>query len=150
MKSERKQLLEKIMVSMGELHRCFATTRDSFLAQFKLSRPQMDLLFSLKRGQRSTGELAKLFSVTSSAVSQMVDQLEAKGLVERASDTHDRRITYIKLADKTHKVFESVRGKFIDHLGERFSSISDEELATLLNILIKTVDGIGKETTWKK
>jgi len=138
------------MSSMGELQRSFATSRDGFLAQFKLSRPQMDLLFSLKHNQLSTGELAKKFSVTSSAVSQMVDQLERKGMVQRVPDQNDRRITYVKLADETRKVFENMRNKFITHFGERFSDIDNNELEALLAILTKTVNSIGKETAWKK
>ena len=150
MKYTRKQLLEMIMSNLGSLHRSFATTRDGFLANFKLSRPQVDLLFSLKHGQRSTGELAKHFSVTSSAISQMVDQLETKGLVERLADSKDRRITYVKLADTTHEVFEKMRSKFINHLSQRFEDVSIEELEALLKILSKIVDNVGKDTTWKR
>ncbi len=150
MESHRKQLLEQIMSSMGELHRCFATSRDSFLATFNLSRPQMDLLFSLKHGSKTTGQLAKRFSITSSAVSQMVDQLETKGLVERINDTKDRRVTNVKLAPEAVKVFQSVRNKFISHLKERFTNVTNDELETLLNILTKTVNNIEKDTAWKK
>src|SRR4051812_41409175 len=106
MELSRKQLLEKVLANIGELHRCFATSRDGFLAQFELSRPQMELLFSVKHGQRSTGELAKAFSITSSAISQMVDQLERKKLVERVHNPDDRRVTYIKLAHQASKAFQ--------------------------------------------
>lgn len=150
MKLERKQLLERILASIGELHRCFATSRDGFLAQFELSRPQMELLFSLKHGERSTGEIAKRFSITSSAVSQMVDQLERKKLVERFQKSDDRRVTYIKLAHQARQVFEKMRSKYINHLSSRFTDISDEELETLLHILEKTINHVGKDTTWKK
>ena len=150
MDSERKKLLEQIMTSMSELHRCFATARDGFLAQFKLSRAQMELLLSLKHGKRTIGDLAKNFSITSSAVSQMVDQLERKGLVERNSDPQDRRVTHIKLAKEPTKVFQDVRNKFTTHLSERFSGITKDELETLLAILNKTVNHVGKEATWKK
>ena len=150
MELSRKQLLEKIMANMGELHTCIASSRDGFLAQFELSRPQMELLFSVKHTARSTGELAKMFNITSSAVSQMVDQLERKQLVERVRDHTDRRVTYVKLADEAHKEFNVFRAKFIDRLSERFTSVTDDELVTLQNILTKTIDHLKKETLWKK
>lgn len=150
MEIQRTQLLEQIMASMGELHRCFATTRDGFLAQFKLSRPQMEVLIALKQRPYSTGELAKEFSISSSAVSQMVDQLENKELVERRRDQQDRRKTTIQLAPQTRTVFNNVRGKFINHLGKRFTDISNAELETLLKIVTKTANRVGKDTTWKK
>lgn len=145
MESSRKQLLEKIASNMGELHRCVATSRDGFLAQFELSRPQMELLFSIKHEARSTGELAKLFNITSSAISQMVDQLERKALVERFRDHEDRRITYVKLAPEARKEFNSFRDKFILRLSERFNSITNSELETLLKITTKTLNHLEKE-----
>lgn len=150
MEPTRKQLLEKLLSDIGELHRCIGTSRDGFLAQFKISRPQMELLFSLRSGQKTTGELAKNFSITSSAISQMVDQLERKKLVERTNDVHDRRVTYIKLADQTRLVFEDMRAKYIAHLGERFADIGDEELERLSAILQKTIENVGKDQLWKK
>lgn len=149
MELHRKQLFEKVLANIGELHRCFATSRDSFLAQFKLTRPQMELLFSIKHGKLSTGEIAKRFSVTSSAVSQMVDQLERKKLVERIQDPNDRRITYIGLATEARKVFEAMRTKYIQHLSSRFTEVSDSELETLHTILEKTINNVGKDTAWK-
>ncbi len=110
----------------------------------------MELLFSLRSGQKTTGELAKNFSITSSAISQMVDQLERKKLVERTNDVHDRRVTYIKLADQTRLVFEDMRAKYIAHLGERFADIGDEELERLSAILQKTIENVGKDQLWKK
>ncbi len=145
MELRRRQLLEQIMLSMGKLHRSFATTRDGFLAQFSLSRPQMDLLMAIKHCPLSTGDIAKRFAITSSAVSQMVDQLESKKLVERVASQTDKRVSMVKLAGETHKVFEDMRNKFVDHLDLRFASISNQEFETLLDILNKTVDQISQE-----
>ncbi len=141
----RKQLLENIMGAIGELHRHFATSRDVFLAKFKLTRPQMELLFSIKHAQLSTGELAQRFGITSSAVSQMVDQLERKKLVQRVSKPGDRRVTYVTLAPQAHKQFEKLRTQFTEHLSQRFESLTTKELETLLHILTKTVKTMEKE-----
>lgn len=150
MNKSRKDLIEKIMGSIGELHRCFATSRDSYLAQFKLNRPQLELLFSLKHGPRTTGELARQFSVSSSAVSQMVDQLERKKLVERSSGSKDRRVTNVSLAPDAKAQFVKLRNQFIEHLSGRFTDIDNTELESLLKVLTKTVDHLEKEKIWKK
>lgn len=150
MDKSRKLLLEQIMRSIGEFHRCFATSRDSFLAQFQLSRSQMELLIALKHRSSTTGELADKFSVTSSAITQMVDQLETKKLVTRYRDQADKRVTCIRLAPEAKKYFEAVRNQFIEHLGQRFESISNQELETLQTILKKTINTVEKDTKWKK
>jgi DNA-binding MarR family transcriptional regulator len=138
-KSPRKQLLEEIFVSMGELQRCFATSRDSFLAQFKLSRPQLELLFSLKHGPSSTKDLAETFGISSSAVSQMIDQLEKKELVERFNNNLDRRVTYVKLGGKAQKEFKAFKLKFIEQLNSRFTNVSQTNLANLDKILKRII-----------
>ncbi|MFO0971435.1 MAG: MarR family transcriptional regulator [Candidatus Saccharimonadales bacterium] len=150
MENTRKQLLEKIVFNIGELQACMATSRDGFLARFELSRAQMELLFSIKHSPRSTGELARLFNITPSAVSQMVDQLERRLLVERRTDTNDRRVTLVQLADEAKEQFNSFRQQFIDELSVRFDAVSNGELRTLEKILEKTITSLKKENLWKK
>ncbi|MCA9309487.1 MarR family transcriptional regulator [Candidatus Saccharibacteria bacterium] len=143
--NKRKELFEHIMLAMSELHRRFATQRDSFLAQFNISRPQLDVLFAVKHSSPTTGELAGLFSVTPSAVSQMVDQLEQKGLVTRILDQDDKRVTRVQLAPDTRKAFKDMRDQFVSHLSNKFCTVSDTELETLLQILNKTINQVDKE-----
>lgn len=150
MENKRYKLLEQIMFNLGGLHRTFATTRDGFLAKFNLSRPQMELLYSLKYGAKTTGELAKTFSVTSSAVSQMVDQLVIKGLVERISNPDDRRVTNVQVAPEAVTVFQKVQDEYISHLCERFIGVTDEELVTLLEILTKTLENMQSQKLTNK
>ena len=143
--NKRKELFEQIMLAMSELHRRFATQRDGFLAQFQISRPQLDLLFAIKHSSPTTGELAELFSITPSAISQMVAQLERKGLVTRSADQDDKRVTRVQLAQNTKKVFKDMRDQFVEHLSGKFCAVSDAELETLLQILHKTINQSEKE-----
>lgn len=143
MQKQRTQLLEDILSRMSELHRSFATNRDGFLATFQLSRAQLELLLSLKHGPKSTGGLAKQFNVSSSATSQLIDQLEEKKLVIRSSDPCDRRITLVQLAPAASKRFETFRREFITHLNARFEDVSTTEFKQLLNILTKITRNIG-------
>ncbi len=143
--TQRIQLLEQLMKAMGQVHRHIATTRDTFLAKFELTRPQIELLFSLKHGHHSTGELAQLFNVSSSAVSQMVDQLAEKSLVERIRDEKDKRITYVQLSKEGAKAFKQIRTHFTQHLNERFVGVTNAELETLLTVVTKITKQIEKE-----
>lgn len=133
------------MPALSNLYRGMATSRDGFLAQFNLSRPQLELLISLKEKSCTTGVLAKEFSVSPSAVSQMVDQLIEKNLVERIEDEHDRRITNIKLSNGGKKLFEEIHKKFLKHLEAKFSEVSIREIETLLTTINKVTDDVTKE-----
>lgn len=142
-KLSRKKLIESIMASHWQLQRCIATSRDSFLAQFKLSRPQMELLFAVKHAPLSTKDLAQQFGVSSSAVSQMVDQLETRKLVKRSHPESDRRVTLIELNRSARELFNKNKQQFIGHLESRFHDVSDHELSqleTAMQKIIRQVD----------
>lgn len=145
LRKNRTEYLQKLMPALSNLYRGMATSRDSFLAQFNLSRPQLELLISLKEKPCTTSLLAKEFSVSPSAVSQMVDQLIEKKLVERIDDKNDRRITNIQLSDGGKKLFEEIHKKFLEHLEVKFSSVSIKEIETLLNTINKVTDDVTKE-----
>lgn len=141
----RKQRLEEIMIRLADINRMFATSRDEFLAKFELSRPQAELLFAIKQRPKTIGELAKMFTITPSAISQMVSQLEAKQLAVRRHDPHDRRIIYAELSRDTREHFTRMRRAFIGHLDTKFADLNDQELESFRRALNKITKLLGKE-----
>ena len=145
LKRNRTQALEKLMPALSILHRAMATTRDSFLAQFKLSRPQMELLISLKHTPQTTSALAKEFNVSASAISQMIDQLIEKELVERVLDPNDRRVANIQLSQNGKELFEKIHEKFLEHVEKKFKPISTKDIENLVAIITKVTDTVSKD-----
>lgn len=145
LKKNRTNYLKKLMPALSTLYRGMATSRDGFLAQFNLSRPQMELLTSLEQKPRTTSALAKEFAVSASAVSQMVDQLIEKKLVERVEDPNDRRVTNIQLSNGGEELFSAIYEKFLKHLEQKFSSVSIKEIEVLLSTIDKITSDVAKE-----
>jgi DNA-binding MarR family transcriptional regulator len=145
LKKNRTEYLQKLMPALSTLYRCMATSRDGFLAQFNLSRPQLEVLTALQERPYTTSVLAKEFSVSPSAVSQMVDQLIDKKLVERIEDTTDRRITNIQLSSGGTQLFEEINEKFLEHLEEKFSLVSIKEIEVLLTTIAKITRDVAKD-----
>ena len=81
-------------------------------------------------------EISKMMQVTSPTVTQVLNSLEASGLIERHIDPKDRRAIGVKLTSKGEMVvqkareafFASIRG-LVEYLGEEQSS----QLADLLS-----------------
>ena len=78
-----------------------------------------EIIAAKERGSRviSSG-LAKLLGITRSAVSQMVNKLESKGVVRRVPDSRDKKIAYIELSDKARSIYEESRAR-VNGLWER-------------------------------
>ncbi|HWY90407.1 MAG TPA: MarR family transcriptional regulator [Solirubrobacteraceae bacterium] len=67
------------------------------------------LLHLANAGPLTVGEIAQHFDRAQSVVSEMVDHLEAKGLLERMKDSRDRRRTLVWLSDAGFEALERDR-----------------------------------------
>jgi DNA-binding MarR family transcriptional regulator len=103
---------------------------------------EIRVLFCLRRGVQAhivdmkISEISKCLRVTSPTITQIIKSLEAKGLVERASDPIDRRAVSITLTERGDQITREAADAFlsrfeglIEHLGEE----SSEQLAALLS-----------------
>lgn len=107
----------------------------------------LDLLS--RAGALTAGELAELVGLTTGAVTGMVDRLEQAGYVRRVRDPNDRRKVIIEpiagheRMQQLDAVFASLRQKVVG-VAEQYS---DEQLATVIDFLSKTIAVFRAETT---
>nr|WP_281400968.1 MarR family transcriptional regulator [Amycolatopsis umgeniensis] len=78
---------------------------------------EFDVLTTLRRSGEADGltpgALLKAAMVTSGAITNRIDRMETKGLVERVRDSDDRRSVKIRLTAKGREVVDEV---FVLHL----------------------------------
>ena len=82
-------------------------------------------------GPRTLGELAAAEQVRPPTMTRIVYGLEEAGLVVRASDPADRRITHVRATAKGKRVLQRARKRRIEKLAERLSSLDAKELAVV-------------------
>lgn len=115
------------------------TRVEARLAQVGLSMAKLAALRQLTLAGDSLplGQLAERLSCVKSNVTQLIDRLEADGLVSRAADPSDRRSRLAVLTDAGRKAF--ARGAEIQQDAERelFGVFSPEESAQLEDLLAK-------------
>jgi DNA-binding MarR family transcriptional regulator len=85
----------------------------------------------------SMKEIADELGISSPAATAVIDRLIADKAVERTEDKDDRRMTRISLTPLGDKLFEKNRDVIYDAINDRMSILSDEERATLSEILRK-------------
>ena len=109
------------------------------LAEVGLSLPKLAALHQLAQAGDSLplGQLAERLACVKSNVTQLVDRLEADGLVMRAGDPSDRRSRLAVLTETGKSAY--ARGTTIQQQSEReiFSALSREESTALHTLLSK-------------
>ena len=109
------------------------------LAEIGLSLPKLAALHHLSQAGDSLplGQLAERLACVKSNVTQLVDRLEADGLVMRAADPSDRRARLAVLTESGKSAF--VKGTQIRQQSEReiFGALSGDESASLHSLLAK-------------
>src|SRR5438132_293372 len=135
MTETRRAGLYSVMHASGVLE----SRIEAKLAEVALSIPKLAALHRLTDagGSLPLGQLAERLSCVKSNVTQLVDRLEADGLVSRAADPNDRRSRLAVLTAAGRKAY--AKGSEIQGQAERelFSALSAEESRKLHELLSK-------------
>ena len=125
--------------TMG-LSRRFRRTMDDTLAGFGLTWVEFKILSSLRHAgppyRRSPGRLAEHTELSSGAMTNRLDKLEAAGLVRRSPDPDDRRGIQVVLTEKGFATWQRSVGVQAQKEALIPSALTDEEKEQL-NVLLR-------------
>lgn len=98
-------------------------------------------------GPVPAGRLAELLSLTTGAVTGVLDRLEEAGLVRRESDTQDRRRVLVVPSEKGVSVAEGERifGPLAGPFSALVRSYSEKELDVILDFVTRTSELLRAE-----
>lgn len=77
-------------------------------------------------------DVAREIGLSRSAVTQVTDRLERRGLVERSFENEDRRVRKLRLTAKGARLLRSHEEKQLGRIGEALSRLSERELDQML------------------
>ena len=107
-------LTEGIVERIQELAHGFDDSAAATLAEFGLDRRAFKMLMRLRRVgppyRRSAGELADDMHLSSGAMTNRIDRMEAAGLIRRLADPNDRRGTLIEPTEAGHRAWDETAG----------------------------------------
>jgi DNA-binding MarR family transcriptional regulator len=109
------------------------------LSEIGLSLAKLAALHHLSQAGESLplGQLAERLACVKSNVTQLVDRLEADGLVSRAGDPNDRRSRLALLTDAGRDACARGMEMQLQLERELFGPLTDDESATLQRLLAK-------------
>jgi len=108
---------------------------------------EFDVLAALRRAgapyELSPGALLTQTLVTSGTMTNRIDRLEGKALVERLPDPHDRRGVLVRLTDEGRRRVDAALAGLLDQERALLAALTPEqqrELAALLRTLVLPFD----------
>jgi DNA-binding MarR family transcriptional regulator len=121
-------------ILMGQVMQSEKKRFHAAAAEFDLSMPQVMALRSLERETPAPMRwLAERLMCDNSNVTGIVDRLEARGLVERTSASHDRRVKHLVLTPEGDRVRRAICAR-VDTPPQSFDGLSREDQEVLRDI----------------
>ncbi|MEU8459447.1 MarR family transcriptional regulator [Streptomyces sp. NPDC029003] len=142
--TERPDLAEalwpvEVLARIQRMTRIIDKQLKAFMAGHGLEVGEFDVLTSLRRSgppyALTAGALIPAAMVTSGAITNRIDRLEAKGLVERVRDGADRRSVRIRLTERGREVSDGVMEEHLRHYAELLAPLDRAASAQLAGAL---------------
>jgi DNA-binding MarR family transcriptional regulator len=126
-------------ISVNRVSALLERELSSFFAAHGLTPSAYDVLATLRRsappGGLSFARLSELMAITPPAVTKRVDALEARGLVERHDDAHDRRAFRLQLTATGQELVDHVMPLHVANEERLLGGLNTQERAQLRQLL---------------
>lgn len=123
---------------------------DHFATRHGIDRGQGDVLFTLRRAgepyRLSPSSLAGSLLVTSGTMTNRLDRLERKGLIERLPNPADRRGMDVQLTEEGFRLADGLVGEHVANELEMLEPLSVAERRQLVRITRKLLPHLAMET----
>ena len=155
MSDKRRELIQEVLESMASVRGAFAHGHGPMFKKHGYGMPHLKLMMKMADSDAgvSVSELSEKMGVTPGAITQFIDKLVDKGMVERFEDPKDRRVVRIKLTAKAKDKFQKVRSFYFEKTSYLFKNLTDEELEQLAATLKKVEINPGDDKwhgQWKR
>ncbi len=135
----------EMSVMMPRLHREFIRRQARVLTITEISFTQIAILHFLKeQGKCNMTEIAKMFSITTSAATGIVDRMVRSGLLKRMLSRRDRRVINVRLTPKGKKAISTFLKQREKVMVNIFRKISSKEREAYLNTIKKIYNILTK------
>ncbi|MDY7227489.1 MarR family winged helix-turn-helix transcriptional regulator [Hyalangium rubrum] len=107
-------------------------------SEFELSPVQAHVLRTLAEGPQPMSVLADYLACDASNVTGLVDRLEARGLVERRSAEHDRRVKLLALTEAGWELRQRLIAR-LSQPPEAITGLAPADLRALRDVMLRAV-----------
>ncbi|WP_298989779.1 MarR family winged helix-turn-helix transcriptional regulator [uncultured Pseudokineococcus sp.] len=128
-----------VLGRLARLARLVEARQQATFARHDLDAPSFDVLATLRRSdpphELTAGQLASASMITSGAVTQRLDRLEAKGLVSRRRGDVDTRTVLVTLTAAGRSAVEAALPDHLDTGRRVLAPLADRDVERLAHLL---------------
>jgi DNA-binding MarR family transcriptional regulator len=126
------QTIERFWETFSPLWTSIRThLRTIAMDNFGISVEQFHILRHIRHGVRSVSELAEVKKISRPAISQAVDILVEKGLIERTPSQEDRRFIQLALTESGLAMLDDIFERNRRWMKEQMTGLTPEELCSI-------------------
>ena len=85
-------------------------------------------------------QLAKRLGVTRSAISQIVNRLETRGVVIRVADEKDKKIAYVELSDSIAEKYGEDISRSLEFIGKVVKEFGEDKFNQLYELFVSFIE----------
>ncbi len=135
---EDNQIYLKLVVALSRTSSNLHRNTQGELNAYGLTLAQFGVLEALYHlGDLKICEIIEKTLSTSGNMTVVINNLEREGFVTRYTCAHDKRVTRVKITEKGSAVIEAFFPTHVERLKHQFSTLSEEEMQLLLDLLKK-------------
>ncbi len=127
---------DKVLISLRRIIQAIDLHSRQLVMQHGITTPQLIILKQIEGKETTTvTQLAKRVSLKQATVTDILNRLERKGLIQRQKDTGDRRCVLVKETDAGKKLLEAAPSPLQDRFLEKFENLEDWQQNMILTSL---------------
>ncbi len=95
--------------------------------QVGVSVTEVQILYQIMDGPKKMGEIADMVGISKSSTTELIDKMEAKGLLERGRG-EDKRIVYVKITEKGISTLNETRARYKFLIEQVLREVKEDEI----------------------
>ncbi|MEU9330907.1 MarR family transcriptional regulator [Streptomyces canus] len=140
----------ELLARISRMQRVFDQHYKKLYEEFDLTLGEIDMLFTLRRSgppyTLTPGAFVKAVMVTAGAITNRLDRMEAKGLVERVRESTDRRSVQIRLTEHGKALADEVLAAHMRNYEEICAPLDPQARVHLNSELRRILEAHGDTT----
>jgi DNA-binding MarR family transcriptional regulator len=136
-----QQRCQDMLVSLRKITQAITLHSRDLSRRYGLTGPQLTILTEIANYQTlSVTQLARYISLSQATVTDILNRLEKRGLVERTRDSADRRRVLIRITDQCREILSQAPPPLQETFVERYGALSEWEQLMILSAFKRVVD----------